>query len=93
MLRRHYQHLLGSGSGAPGCWTSWSTEDGARLVDSGVQGVHWDYDENGVPMVEETVLQDYMELNAGWFGPGAGDGVFSSITGPGVGESTQTAIP
>lgn len=70
-----------------------STEDGARLVDSGVQGVHWDYDENGVPMVEETVLQDYMELNADWFALGAGDGVFSSITGPGVGEIHSDGYP
>ena len=70
-----------------------STEDGARLVDSGVQGVPWDYDENGVPMVEETVLTNYMELNADWYALGAQDGIFKSITGPGVGEIHSDGYP
>ena len=36
-----------------------STDDGARLVDSGIQGVHWDYDENGVPTLTDEIIEAY----------------------------------
>lgn len=70
-----------------------STEDGARLINSGVKGVHWDYDANGVPMIDETIIKNYMEWNADWSALGAQDGIFQSITGPGIGELHSDGYP
>ncbi|MBE5773596.1 MAG: hypothetical protein E7337_06650 [Clostridiales bacterium] len=70
-----------------------STEEGARLINSGVQGVHWDYDANGVPVVDETIIKNYMEWNADWSALGAQDGIFQSITGPGIGEIHSDGYP
>lgn len=37
------------------------SEEGARLLYSGVQGVHWDYDEDGVPYLFEETMKMYQD--------------------------------
>ena len=32
-------------------------EEGARLIYSGVEGVHWEYDENGVPQPTDSFIE------------------------------------
>ncbi len=34
-----------------------NSEEGARLIYSGVEGVHWEYDENGVPQLTDSFIQ------------------------------------
>ena len=63
-----------------------STDDGARLVDSGVQGVTWDYDENGVPTLTDEIIEAYNNWSDVFVESRIQDGAFSTLTAMGNGE-------
>ena len=70
-----------------------STDDGARLVDSGIQGVHWDYDENGVPTLTDEIIEAYNNWSDEFVDSRIQDGMFGTLTAMGNGELHSDGYP
>lgn len=70
-----------------------STDDGARLVDSGIQGVHWDYDENGVPTLTDEIIEAYNSWSDEFVDSRIQDAVFGTLTAMGNGELHSDGYP
>ena len=70
-----------------------STDDGARLVDSGIQGVHWDYDENGVPTLTDEIIEAYNSWSDAFVDSRIQDAVFGTLTAMGNGELHSDGYP
>lgn len=70
-----------------------STDDGARLVDSGLQGEHWDYDEDGVPTLTDEIIQHYNAWDKTWTEIGIQDGIFGALNAIGNGELHSDGYP
>ena len=70
-----------------------STDDGARLVDSGIQGVHWDYDENGVPTLTDEIIEAYNSWSDAFVDSRIQDAAFGTLTAMGNGELHSDGYP
>ena len=70
-----------------------STDDGARLVDSGIQGVHWDYDENGVPTLTDEIIEAYNSWSDEFVDSRIQDAIFGTLTAMGNGELHSDGYP
>ena len=70
-----------------------STDDGARLVDSGIQGVHWDYDENGVPTLTDEIIEAYNNWSDVFVDSCIQNAIFGTLTAMGNGELHSDGYP
>ena len=69
-----------------------STDEGCRLINSGIEGVHWNY-VDGVPTLTEEIIELNNLGNDEWKKLGLQDSNFQGIAGWGVGQLAADGYP